>query len=365
MAPIVTAICPTSRPACASFPESIRSNVSSRPTCPPTRLTSTVEIPAARNSSPSVAAGGVRPPSFSETPSDFANPESLFFNVSSPYIVRSPPAPTFDIEMTDAGRPVAVNASRYRLTPWPPEKRASSAMKQISGSGEIWSNCRASSSITATPLALSFAPGEFGTESKFATTMYVQACAERERAVMFVPVSVSGAETVTVNGEPFAAAASTCACAAPATVTTGNAAVSPRFAVTVPLSEFTITSATAPEAHAVSYFSWKLAPPRTVTATFPVSPPATTPIGSGNDAAYGMALQSDGGIVLAGVSSNGSNNDFCVARLNPDGTLDASFDGPGGSGETPPSETPEPASAILAGLGLPLFFVLRRRMKKD
>ncbi len=44
-------------------------------------------------------------------------------------------------------------------------------------------------------------------------------------------------------------------------------------------------------------------------------------------------------------------------------------DGPGGSGEPPPppppSETPEPASAVLAGLGLPLFFVLRRRMKKS
>jgi hypothetical protein len=40
-------------------------------------------------------------------------------------------------------------------------------------------------------------------------------------------------------------------------------------------------------------------------------------------------------------------------------------DGPGGSGEPPPpSGTPEPASMVLAGLGLPIFVLLRRRLKK-
>jgi hypothetical protein len=38
--------------------------------------------------------------------------------------------------------------------------------------------------------------------------------------------------------------------------------------------------------------------------------------------------------------------------------------GPGGSGETPPSGTPEPASLVLAGLGLPLIVLVRRRLKK-
>ena len=39
----------------------------------------------------------------------------------------------------------------------------------------------------------------------------------------------------------------------------------------------------------------------------------------------GVALQPDGKIVVAGTS----NNDFLVARFNPDGSLDTSFDGDG------------------------------------
>jgi hypothetical protein len=39
-------------------------------------------------------------------------------------------------------------------------------------------------------------------------------------------------------------------------------------------------------------------------------------------------------------------------------------DGPGGSGEVPPSATPEPASLVLAGFGLPLIVLVRRRLKK-
>ena len=56
------------------------------------------------------------------------------------------------------------------------------------------------------------------------------------------------------------------------------------------------------------------------------------PIGAGTDRANAVALQPDGKIVLAGYCHNGSNDDFCVARLNTDGTLDTSFDGPSGSG---------------------------------
>ena len=51
--------------------------------------------------------------------------------------------------------------------------------------------------------------------------------------------------------------------------------------------------------------------------------------GSNDDRAYGVAVQPDGRIVVAGETSNGSNFDFAVARLNADGSLDTSFDGDG------------------------------------
>ena len=52
-------------------------------------------------------------------------------------------------------------------------------------------------------------------------------------------------------------------------------------------------------------------------------------IGNGNDRARATALQADGKIVLAGQCVNGANLDFCLARFNGDGSLDASFTGPG------------------------------------
>lgn len=50
-----------------------------------------------------------------------------------------------------------------------------------------------------------------------------------------------------------------------------------------------------------------------------------------NDYADALALQSDGKIVVSGHSgdSNSSNNDFALARLNPNGTRDTSFSGDG------------------------------------
>ena len=52
----------------------------------------------------------------------------------------------------------------------------------------------------------------------------------------------------------------------------------------------------------------------------------TTAFGSGNDYGYDMALQSDGKIVVAGQAADA---DFAVARYNPDGTLDTTFNGTG------------------------------------
>lgn len=56
--------------------------------------------------------------------------------------------------------------------------------------------------------------------------------------------------------------------------------------------------------------------------------------GAGSDYCTAIALQSDGKIVVSGSTSTGAANgsDFAVARLNSDGTLDASFGG--GTGKT-------------------------------
>ena len=56
----------------------------------------------------------------------------------------------------------------------------------------------------------------------------------------------------------------------------------------------------------------------------------TTAIGSGDDTVDALALQPDGKLVAAGYSQqSGSNYDLALARYNPDGSLDTSFDGSG------------------------------------
>ena len=42
-----------------------------------------------------------------------------------------------------------------------------------------------------------------------------------------------------------------------------------------------------------------------------------------------VAIQSDGKIVVAGYSDNGSNDDFALVRYNTDGSLDTTFDSDG------------------------------------
>ncbi len=51
--------------------------------------------------------------------------------------------------------------------------------------------------------------------------------------------------------------------------------------------------------------------------------------GGGLNVAQAMAIQSDGKIVAAGSSYNGTRNDFAVVRYNTDGSLDTSFGGTG------------------------------------
>ncbi|MBL8310198.1 MAG: hypothetical protein JNL19_07240 [Burkholderiales bacterium] len=54
-----------------------------------------------------------------------------------------------------------------------------------------------------------------------------------------------------------------------------------------------------------------------------------TPIGTGGDRAYALALQPDGKIVVAGYCRIGSTYDFCLARYSASGGLDTSFNGSG------------------------------------
>ncbi len=56
---------------------------------------------------------------------------------------------------------------------------------------------------------------------------------------------------------------------------------------------------------------------------------ALVPVGIGDDFGSGLTVQPDGRIVVAGYSSNGSNDDFSLIRLNAAGTLDTSFNGTG------------------------------------
>jgi len=55
----------------------------------------------------------------------------------------------------------------------------------------------------------------------------------------------------------------------------------------------------------------------------------TTAIGTGVDQAEGLALQTDGKIVVSGAVQSGSVIDFALVRYNPDGSLDNTF-GTGG-----------------------------------
>ncbi len=50
-----------------------------------------------------------------------------------------------------------------------------------------------------------------------------------------------------------------------------------------------------------------------------------TPNGAASDGAYAVAIQSDGKIVAVGVSYNGVDNDFALARYTSTGSLDTTF----------------------------------------
>jgi uncharacterized delta-60 repeat protein len=64
-------------------------------------------------------------------------------------------------------------------------------------------------------------------------------------------------------------------------------------------------------------------------ASFGTDGMVTTSLGSTGDYGYGVALQPDGKIVVAGYAGSSGAYSFAVVRYNANGTLDTSFDGDG------------------------------------
>ncbi len=63
----------------------------------------------------------------------------------------------------------------------------------------------------------------------------------------------------------------------------------------------------------------------TLDKTFNYNGVVTTQIGSGDDQAQAIALQENGKIIVAGSAFNGQDSDFALARYNSDGRLDLEF----------------------------------------
>ncbi|MCX6864845.1 MAG: delta-60 repeat domain-containing protein, partial [Verrucomicrobia bacterium] len=66
-------------------------------------------------------------------------------------------------------------------------------------------------------------------------------------------------------------------------------------------------------------------PNGTLDTTFNGTGKVTTDFRGHDDVCSGMVLQDDGRIVVIGYSSDGTRNDFALARYNTDGTLDTGF----------------------------------------
>jgi len=91
----------------------------------------------------------------------------------------------------------------------------------------------------------------------------------------------------------------------------------------------------------------------------------TTDLAGGDDRGFGVAIQADGKIVVAG--SSGSPRDFALARYNPDGSLDTSFDVDGrvttdfgGDDSGAAVAIQSDGKIVVAGTGGPVDFALAR-----
>jgi uncharacterized delta-60 repeat protein len=74
---------------------------------------------------------------------------------------------------------------------------------------------------------------------------------------------------------------------------------------------------------------WRLNADGSLDAAFDGDGQATTDFSSDSDAANAVTIQTDGKIIAAGTISNNARSDFAVARYNPDGSLDTTFENDG------------------------------------
>lgn len=81
-------------------------------------------------------------------------------------------------------------------------------------------------------------------------------------------------------------------------------------------------------------------------ASFGTGGTVTTAVGSAADYGTGVALQADGKIVVAGYSSNGSNDDFAVVRYNANGSLDS-----GMAGDSTPADSFGTGGKVITPIG--------------
>lgn len=86
--------------------------------------------------------------------------------------------------------------------------------------------------------------------------------------------------------------------------------------------------------------------------TFAGDGTVTTPIGTGFEEAFAVAIQTDGKIIAAGRTLNGADTDFAIVRYNSDGSLDTSFDGNSGNGNGIVTTTIGSGNEIFRGLAI-------------
>lgn len=102
------------------------------------------------------------------------------------------------------------------------------------------------------------------------------------------------------------------------------------FAVALQSDGKIVASGQAQNSYGQAFALARYNPDGTLESTFGTGGKVTTVFSGRDDAAHGVVIQpADGKIVAAGVTKTSTGEDFALARYNPNGTLDTTF-GSGG-----------------------------------